>query len=45
LPTLSAPGFPDAGEEIEFPLLALGIALALVLGGAGLWSVDARPAP
>ena len=30
------------GEGFEFHLLALGIALALILGGAGLWSVDAR---
>ena len=29
------------GEGFEFHLLAIGIALALILGGAGLWSVDA----
>jgi putative oxidoreductase len=29
------------GEGFEFHLLVLGIALALMLGGAGLWSVDA----
>jgi putative oxidoreductase len=29
------------GEGFEFHILALGIALALILGGAGLWSVDA----
>jgi putative oxidoreductase len=33
------------GEGFEFHLLALGIALALILGGAGLWSVDALLAP
>jgi putative oxidoreductase len=29
------------GEGFEFHLLALGIAVALIIGGAGLWSVDA----
>jgi putative oxidoreductase len=29
------------GEGFEFHLLALGLALALILGGPGLWSVDA----
>jgi putative oxidoreductase len=29
------------GEGFEFHLLALGLALALVIGGAGLWSLDA----
>src|SRR5262249_48075264 len=29
------------GEGYEFHLLAIGIALALSLGGGGLWSVDA----
>jgi putative oxidoreductase len=29
------------GEGFEFHILALGIALALILGGAGAWSVDA----
>ena len=29
------------GEGFEFHLLALGVALALIIGGAGLWSVDA----
>jgi putative oxidoreductase len=29
------------GEGFEFHLLVLGIAMALILGGAGLWSVDA----
>ena len=29
------------GEGFEFHLLALGIALALVIGGAGSWSLDA----
>jgi putative oxidoreductase len=28
------------GEGLEYHLLALGIALALILGGAGLWSID-----
>jgi len=28
------------GEGFEFHLLVLGIALALILGGGGLWSVD-----
>jgi hypothetical protein len=26
---------------VEYHLLARGIALALVIGGAGLWSIDA----
>jgi putative oxidoreductase len=29
------------GEGYEYHLLALGIALALILGGAGRWSLDA----
>ena len=29
------------GEGFEFHLLALGLAIALILGGAGVWSVDA----
>jgi putative oxidoreductase len=29
------------GEGFEYHLLALGIALALILGGAGRWSLDA----
>jgi putative oxidoreductase len=29
------------GEGFEYHLLALGIALALIIGGAGLWSLDA----
>ncbi|HWC05472.1 MAG TPA: DoxX family protein [Methylomirabilota bacterium] len=29
------------GEGFEFHLLVLGIALALILGGGGLWSMDA----
>lgn len=29
------------GEGFEFHLLALGLALALIIGGAGLWSLDA----
>ena len=29
------------GEGFEFHLLALGLALALIVGGAGAWSVDA----
>ena len=29
------------GEGFEFHLLALGIAVALIIGGAGLWSIDA----
>jgi putative oxidoreductase len=33
------------GEGFEFHILALGIALALILGGAGVWSVDALLAP
>jgi putative oxidoreductase len=33
------------GEGFEFHLLVLGIALALMLGGAGLWSLDALLAP
>lgn len=33
------------GEGFEFHLLVLGIALALMLGGAGLWSVDGLLAP
>jgi putative oxidoreductase len=30
------------GEGFEFHLLAIGIALALILGGGGMWSVDAQ---
>ena len=30
------------GEGFEYHLLALGIAIALVLGGARLWSIDAQ---
>lgn len=33
------------GEGFEFHLLALGIAIALILGGGGLWSLDALLAP
>ena len=33
------------GEGYEFHLLALGIAIALILGGGGLWSLDALLAP
>jgi putative oxidoreductase len=33
------------GEGFEFHLLVLGVALALILGGAGLWSVDALLVP
>jgi putative oxidoreductase len=33
------------GEGFEFHLLALGIALALIIGGAGRWSIDAQIAP
>ena len=29
------------GEGLEYHLLALGIALALIIGGAGVWSIDA----
>jgi putative oxidoreductase len=29
------------GEGYEYHLLALGIAIALVIGGAGVWSLDA----
>jgi putative oxidoreductase len=29
------------GEGYEYHLLALGVALALIVGGAGLWSLDA----
>jgi putative oxidoreductase len=29
------------GEGFEFHLLAIGIVLALILGGGGLWSLDA----
>jgi putative oxidoreductase len=29
------------GEGFEFHLLAIGLALALILGGGGLWSLDA----
>lgn len=30
----------QAGEGFEFHLLAMGMALALVIGGAGRWSID-----
>jgi len=33
------------GEGFEFHLLAIGLALALMLGGAGRWSLDALIAP
>jgi putative oxidoreductase len=33
------------GEGYEFHLLVLGIALALIIGGAGLWSMDGALAP
>jgi putative oxidoreductase len=33
------------GEGFEFHLLVLGIALALILGGGGLWSVDSLLTP
>jgi putative oxidoreductase len=33
------------GEGFEFHLLVLGIALALILGGGGVWSVDRLLAP
>jgi putative oxidoreductase len=29
------------GEGYEYHLLALGIAIALIIGGAGVWSLDA----
>jgi len=29
------------GEGFEYHLLALGISIALVIGGGGAWSVDA----
>jgi putative oxidoreductase len=29
------------GEGVEYHLLALGLALALIIGGAGAWSLDA----
>ncbi len=29
------------GEGFEFHLLAIGLAVALIVGGAGLWSLDA----
>ena len=29
------------GEGVEYHLLALGLALALIVGGAGAWSIDA----
>jgi putative oxidoreductase len=28
------------GEGFEYHLLALGIAIALIVGGAGVWSID-----
>jgi len=33
------------GEGFEFHLLVLGIALALVIGGGGLWSMDGALVP
>jgi putative oxidoreductase len=33
------------GEGYEYHLLAIGIAVALVIGGAGRWSLDALIAP
>jgi putative oxidoreductase len=33
------------GEGFEFHLLVIGIALALIIGGAGRWSLDALIAP
>jgi putative oxidoreductase len=33
------------GEGLEFHLLAIGIAVALIIGGAGRWSLDALIAP
>jgi putative oxidoreductase len=38
-------GGRQKGEGFEFHLLVLGIALALMIGGAGLWSMDAALAP
>jgi len=29
------------GEGVEYHLLALGLAIALIVGGAGAWSIDA----
>jgi len=29
------------GEGVEYHLLALGLALALIVSGAGAWSIDA----
>ncbi|MGH7419578.1 MAG: hypothetical protein ACREKB_17530 [Candidatus Rokuibacteriota bacterium] len=29
------------GEGFEFHLLAIGLAVAVIVGGAGLWSLDA----
>jgi putative oxidoreductase len=31
----------QAGEGFEYHLLALGLAVALIIGGAGAWSLDA----
>ena len=31
----------QAGEGVEYHLLALGLALALIVNGAGAWSIDA----
>ena len=31
----------QAGEGVEYHLLALGLALALIVSGAGAWSIDA----
>ena len=33
------------GEGFEFHLLAIGIAVALIIGGAGRWSLDALIGP
>src|SRR5262245_27564746 len=33
------------GEGFEFHLLVLGIAFALIIGGAGLWSMDGALVP
>jgi len=31
----------QAGEGVEYHVLALGLALALIVNGAGAWSIDA----
>jgi putative oxidoreductase len=38
-------GGNQKGEGFEFHLPALGIAIALILGGAGRWSIDALIVP